>query len=135
MDEEQRPVLVVEACEGAATKVALFFDCEGLTGDEENEQVAAWSSDAPVPRTSELVLHAPNGAWAGESVTTVADRGYIATAVGEGDRQVLSQVSFRGGDLADMKPGTVYVNDTDPDVRTLIGSSAEDFTAHVCKEA
>ena len=50
-------------------------------------------------------------------------------------RQVLSQVSFRGGDLADMKPGTVYVNDTDPDVRTLIGSSAEDFTAHVCKEA
>ena len=65
---------------------------------------------------------------------TVADRGYIATAVGEGDRQVLSQVSFRGGDLADMKPGTVYVNDTDPDVRTLIGSSAEDFTAHVCKE-
>ena len=77
----------------------------------------------------------PRKPGAGESVTTVADRGYIATAVGEGDRQVLSQVSFRGGDLADMKPGTVYVNDTDPDVRTLIGSSAEDFTAHVCKEA
>jgi hypothetical protein len=62
----------------------------------------------------------------------VGDRVYIATAVGEGDREVLSQVAFRGVDLADMEPGTVYINDTDPDIRELVGRSAEDFTADVC---
>lgn len=51
--------------------------------------------------------------------------GYIATGVGEGDREVLSQVAFRGEDLAAMELGTVYTNDTDPDVRELAGRSAE----------
>jgi hypothetical protein len=132
VDEEQRPVVVVEACEGAATRVDLFFDREGLAEDEENEQVAAWISDVPVPGASELVLNAPAGPWAGESVEVVADRGYIAAAIGEGDREVLSQVAFRGEDFAEMEPGTVYINDTAPDARELVGRSAEDFTADVC---
>ncbi len=132
VDEQQRPVVVVEACEGAATQVDLSFDREGLTEDEENEQVAAWTSDVPVPGTSELVLTAPAGPWAGEPVDVVLDRGYIATAVGEGDREVLSQVAFRGEDFATMEPGTVYVDDTAPDARGPVGRSAEDFTADVC---
>jgi hypothetical protein len=132
VDEKQRPVLVAEACEGAATEVNLSLDREGLTDDEENEQVAAWISDAPMPGTRELVMHAPAGPWAGQSVEVVVDRGYIATAVGEGDREVLSQVAFRGADLAAMEPGTVYTNDADPDVRELVGRSAEDFTAEAC---
>lgn len=103
-----------------------------LTGDRENEQVAAWISDSPVPGTSELVLHAPAGPWMGESVEVIVDQGYIATAVGEGDREVLSQVAFRSEDLVDMEPGTVYINDTNPDVRELVGRNAEDFTADVC---
>lgn len=132
VDGEQRPVVVVEACKGTATGVDLSFDREGLTEDEENEQVGAWISDVPVPGTSELVLSAPAGAWAGESVEVVVDRGYIATAVGEDDRELLSQVTFRGEDFAAMEPGTVYTNDTDPDAREFVGRSAEDFTADVC---
>jgi hypothetical protein len=84
VDEKQRPVLVVEACEGAATKVNLFLDREGLTDDEENEQVTARISDVPMSGTSELVLHAPAGPRAGQSVEVIVDRGYMATAVGEG---------------------------------------------------
>ncbi len=99
VDEEQRPVVVVEACEGAATRVDLSFDRESLTEDEGNEQVAAWISDEPVPGTSELVLNASAAPWAGESVEVVVDRGYVATALGEGDREVLSQVSFGGEDF------------------------------------
>ena len=132
VDKDQRPVVVVEACEGAATAVDLFFDREGLTDDEKNEQVAARISDAPVPGTSELVLHAPAGPWAVEVAEVTVDRGYIATAVGEEDREVLSQIAFRGEELADMEPGMVYINDTGPDVRELVGHSAEDFTADVC---
>lgn len=132
VDDEQRPVLVVEACEGAASRVDLTFDREGLADDEENEHVASWISDAPVPGTTELVLHAPAGGWQGQAVQMVDDRGYIATAVGEGDSEVLSQVAFGGGDLDGMEPGTVYVNVADPDVRELVGHTTEDFTAGVC---
>jgi hypothetical protein len=49
VDEEQRPVVVVEACKGTATGVHLSFDRKGLSEDEENEQVAAWTSGVPVP--------------------------------------------------------------------------------------
>jgi hypothetical protein len=132
VDVDQRPILVVEACEGAATGVDLFFDREGVADDGKNKQVAAWVSDAPVPGTSELVLHSPAGPWAGEAVDVGVDRGYIATGVGKGERAVLSQVAFRGVDLAGMEPGAVYTNDADPDVRELVGRSAEDFTADVC---
>jgi hypothetical protein len=85
-----------------------------------------------VPGTSEVVLHAPARPWAGTIVGTVGDRGYIATAVGAGDREVLSQVAFRGADLAGMQPGRVYTNDADPEVTELNGRSAEDLTAAVC---
>lgn len=132
VDAQQRPVIVVEACEGRAAGVDLSFDREGLADDEENQQVAAWVPDAPVAGTSELVLHDPRGSWGGEAVDVAPDRGYIATAVGEGDREVLSQVAFRGADLADLEPGTVYLNDADPDVRELVGRSAEEFSADVC---
>jgi hypothetical protein len=38
---------------------------------------------------------------------------------------VFSEVAFRGGDLADLEPGTVYTNDTDPDGRELVGGSVD----------
>lgn len=132
VDADHRPVVVVEACEGAAAELHLFHDREGLADDEENEQVAAWTPATPVPGTSELTLHAPVGPWAGGAVDVRPDRGYIVTAVGAGERDVLSQVAFRGADLADLEPGTVYINDEDPDVRTLVGRSAEDFSHDVC---
>lgn len=132
VDEDQRPVVVVEACDGAVAELDLFLDREGLAEDEENELVNAWVPQAPVPGSSELVLHAPTGAWEGQPVDVAGDRGYIVTAVGEGESEVLTQVTFRGVDLAGMEPGTVYRSDADPDVRELVGSSAEDFTATVC---
>ena len=131
VDEEQRPVVVVEACAGAATEVDLFFDREGLAEDEENEQVAAWSSDVPVPGTSELVLHAPAGPWAGESVEMVVDRGYIATAVGEGTVRCSVRWHSAARTSPTMEPGTVYINER-PGRQELVGRSAEDFTADVC---
>jgi hypothetical protein len=51
--------------------------------------------------------HAPAGAWAGEAIQVLADRGNIATAVGQGEREVLSQVAFHGDDVDDLEPGTV----------------------------
>lgn len=132
VDERQQPVVVVEACDGAATEVELFFDREGLSDHQANEQVAAWSADPPVPGTSELVLDAPAAPWAGEPVEVAVDRGYLASATGEGDAEVLSQVAFRGEDFAEMEPGTVYANSPDPDASALVGRSAEDFTAEVC---
>lgn len=132
VDADQRAVLVVEACAGAAVAVDLSLDREGLSADEENEEAGSWSADAPVPGTSRLVPAAPRDPWHGDPVELTADRGYIATAVGAGDRDVLSQVAFRGSDLADLEPGTVYTNDADPDVRELTGRSRQEFTADTC---
>lgn len=132
VDEQHRPVIVIEACDGATARVDLSLDREGLADEEKNEQVASWIPDLAVPGTSELALHAPSGPWKGEAVAVAVGRGYVATAVGKGNREVLSQVAFRSVDLAEMEPGIVYINDSDPDVRQLFGRSAEDFTAYVC---
>ena len=58
--------------------------------------------------------------------------GYIATAVGQGEREVLSQVAFHGDDVDDLEPGTVYTKDTDPEGQELIRRCAKDFTTDVC---
>ncbi|GGK67779.1 hypothetical protein [Ornithinimicrobium pekingense] len=132
VDEESRPVLVVEPCDGAAVHVDLHHDRQGLADDEENEQVGSWDATAPVEGTSELVLHAPSDPWDGEGVEISPDRGYIATGQGQGETDVLSQVAFRGSDLAAMEAGTVYRNDMDPDVTTLVARSPEEFSAETC---
>ncbi len=132
VDDQARAVLVVEPCDAAAVSVDLHHDREGLEDDETNEQVGSWTAAAPATGTSELALHAPSAPWEGQGVEVSADRGYIASALGEGEHEVLTQVAFRGSDLAAMEPGTVYRNDPDPDVTTLVARSPEEFTAEMC---
>lgn len=132
VDGQGRPVLVVEPCEGAAVSVDLFLDREGLEDDEANEQVGSWSAAAPAAGTTELALHAPADPWEGEGVQVSSERGYIASARGQGGDEVLTQVAFRASDLSAMEPGTVYRNDPDPDVTTLVARSSEEFTAEMC---
>ncbi len=132
VDEESRPVLVVEACDGAARLVTVSYNREGLTDDEENEDIASWTSAEPVRGKSALVIHAPSAPWQGEGVDLPVDRGYIAGGEGEGNKQVLTEVAFRGSQLAGMEPGTVYRNDPDPDVTTLVARTPTDFSAEVC---
>jgi hypothetical protein len=132
VDEDGRAVLVVEACDGAATGVDMFFDREGLADDEVNEDIASWAPTAPVRGTSRLVLHAPAEPWQGEAVELPLERGYIASGAGEGDAEVLSQVAFRGADLAELDPAMVYSNDPDPDAVGLVERTPEDFTTQMC---
>lgn len=132
VDEQARPVIVVEACDGAAQGVHLSFDREGLTPERENEEVASWTASSPVRGSSELSPHAPLAPWQGESVVLQPDRGYVATGGGEGEGEVLSQVAFHGSDLAGMDPDSVYANDPDPDVRILVARAPADFTAEIC---
>lgn len=132
VDEDARPVLVVEPCAGAAILVTLTYNREGLTDDEENEEIARWTSAEPAVGTSKLVLHAPSAPWHGEGINLAFDRGYIAGAQGDGDKQVLTQVAFTGTQLAEMKPGMVYRNDPNPGVTTLVARTPADFTAEIC---
>lgn len=110
VDAQQRPALVLEACDGATTRVDLSFDREGPAEGEENEMVGDWLADAPVPGSSEVVLGSPTAPWVGGSVELRDDRGYIASAAGEGDADVLTQVAFRGGDIAGLEQEMVYTN-------------------------
>lgn len=140
VDGEGRPVLVVEACDGAATVVTLSFDREGLTADEVNEDIARWTAAEPVPGTSALAIHAPADPWQGEGVELPADRGYVAGGQGAGDSEVLTQVSFRGSELAALDPGMVYRNDpdsltnldADPEDSALLAGTPEEFSTLIC---
>ena len=132
VDDESRPVIVVEACDGSAVGVHLSYDREGLEPDETNEEIGEWLAVTPAPGTSELALHAPEDPWQGESVELPLDRGFVATGAGQGDEEVLSQVAFTGADLATMEPGAVYRSAADPDDRTLISGSLEEFSTEVC---
>jgi hypothetical protein len=132
VDEEARPVLVIEACEGAASAVTLSFNREGLADDEENEQIATWTAVNPAAGTSSLALHAPSAPWQGAGIDLPVERGYVAGGAGADDRQVLTQVAFSGSQLAGMEPGTVYRNEPDPDSTTLVASTPADFSAEVC---
>lgn len=132
VDAQQRPVLVLEACDGATTRVGLSFDREGLTESEENEMVGEWLAAAPVPGISELVLGAPPVQWVGGSVELRADRGYIADAAGEGDDDVLTQVAFRGGDIAGLQQGMVYTNAAGLEDFGLRGRNPEAFSRETC---
>ena len=132
VDEEARPILVVEACDGAAVLVTLAYNREGLADDEENEDIASWTAREPALGKSDLVLHSPSLPWEGPGIDVSGDRGYIAGGMGEGDKQVLTQVAFRGSDLAQMEPGTVYRNDPDPDNTNLVARTPADFSAEVC---
>lgn len=132
VDQDARPILVVEACDGAAILVTLSFNREGLSDDEENEDIASWTSIEPAAGTSELVLHAPSAPWQGEGIHLPFDRGFIAGGQGEGDKQVLTQVAFSGAQLAEMEPGTIYRNHPNPEVTALVAHTPTGFTAEVC---
>jgi hypothetical protein len=133
VDDAGRPVLVVEACDGAATLVTLSFNREGLTDDEENEDIASWTSTEPAAGRSELPLHAPSAPWQGESIDLSVERGYVAGGKGEGNKQVLTQVAFRGSQFAEMESGTIYRNDHNLDVTRLVAVNPTDFSAEVCR--
>lgn len=130
VDEQQRPVLIVEACQGTAAEVRMSFDREGLADNEQNEDVGIWVATEPASGSSKLALHAPAGPWTGDPVELASDRGYIVDGIGEGDGGVLSQVYFRGRDIASMDPGMVYTNNAQG--YDLVGRSAEDFTSETC---
>lgn len=131
VDKDARPILVLEACDGAAIS-RFSFNREGLSDGEENEDIASWTSTEPAAGTSELVLHAPSAPWQGEGIELPFDRGYIAGGQGEGDKQVLTQVAFSGAQLAEMEPGTVYRNHPNPEVTALVTYTPTEFTAEVC---
>ena len=130
VDEQQRPVLIVEACQGTAAEVNMYFDRQGLADNEQNVKVETWVATDPQRGSGELTLHAPAEAWSGDPVELSSHRGYIVDGIGEGDSGVLSQVYFRGRDITSMDPGTVYTNDAQG--YDLVGRSAEEFRSETC---
>ena len=82
----------------------------------------------------------PEPPWQGEGVDLALNRGYVAGGQGEKFMQVLSQVSFRGPDLAEMDPGLVYRNDptvltdrgVEPGATDFVVSTPAEFSAEVC---
>lgn len=132
--ESGEPVLVIEPCDGEAARVTLSHSREGLAPNEENEYLVRWTASPAQAERSELVIHDVQAPWRGPSFTMEAGRGYVADGAGTGKKDVLTQVAFRADDLAGFDPGTVYINDVDPDSTSMLALSAAEFSQWACAE-
>lgn len=110
VDTEQRPILLLYPCTGDVTWVNVSADREGLTDNEQNEEIGTWETSESVTEATELDPRALAAPWTGPTVTLETDRGYIASAVGSGEESVLSQVSWRMEALPTLEPGKMYRN-------------------------
>lgn len=131
VDDQQRPIIVMEACDATAEELHLSKDREGLPPEEPNEQLGEWTAEGGAPGRSELALHAPASPWAGDPVTLPDSGGVIAGATGTGWDEVLSQVSFRVADLETMEPGVIQVNQSTGSF-ALRSMTSEEFRAFAC---
>lgn len=132
VDDDGRPVVVAEPCGGTAARVDLSWTREGLAAEQENETLGVFLAPSGEAGWSELVLHDPAPPWEGEAVEVEpGPRGVIATGT-TADDEILTQVTFRPGDLPSMEPGTVYLNDPSSEELTLEAMSRAEFTSLVC---
>lgn len=132
VDEEGRPVLVVEPCGGTAARVDLSWTREGLAAEQENEELGSFVAPAAEAGWTELVLHDPAPPWEGEPVEVEpGPRGVIATGTTT-DSDILTQVTFRRRELSGMAPGTVYLNDPSSEEGALQAMSRAEFSSLVC---
>lgn len=129
--EDGRPVLVVEPCEVEAVSVTFSLDREGLKPEETNPQVAEWDAEPAAAGQTRIVLHDVQPPWKGPDVTVEDGRGYIAGGISSQVKGVLTQVSFKVDDLADLSPDTIYTNES-PDSVSLRGHSPSGFVEWAC---
>lgn len=134
VDDEHRPVLLVEPCGTAAVRVTLSGTREGLDPSETNREDAVWTATRPPTELSELALHQPGPAWQGPAFTARPGLGYIAEAGSTTRQGVITQVSFYTDDLPGLRPGTVYVG-PDLDTGDYRQMTREEFSDWACSRS
>lgn len=134
VDEEGRPVLLVEPCGSAAVQVSLAGTREGLDAAETNRQEGTWTATSPSTELTELTLHRPAPTWQGPDFTPRPGLGYIAEAGTTTRDGVITQVSFHTDDLPGLEPGTVYVG-PDPATDEYRELTREGFSAWACSRS
>lgn len=131
VDEQERPVIVVEPCSEVTPTVMVVEGREGLAPSQTNEPVGSWTATTPVSTTTELALHDPGSRWDGDPVELKGARTYVADGTAGGSTS-FGQVAFRYAALADLEPGMVYVGTTGSDAPELVPLSPEEFAARAC---
>jgi hypothetical protein len=111
------PVLLVKVCKDNIDTISVFASRKGLSADQPNPLVASWTSDHPVSGTIQLSIEQPGAGWRpGPStpagLTFGLAQGYVVLAQSSQQDAEVTQVSFRGRALHELKPGQVLVRNS-----------------------
>ncbi len=114
VDDDGNPVLLVRSCTDEVDTVEVVGSREGLADDQPNPVLASWTTREPRAGTLALPVARPPAGWtaqdpAGEAVRFAADQQYIVLGVASGADVEVSQVDFRGADLAGLDTEHVLV--------------------------
>jgi hypothetical protein len=111
------PVLLVQVCKDNIDTISVFASREGLSADQPNPLVASWTSDHPVSGTIHLSIEQPRASWrpgpsTPDRLTFGLARGYVVLAQSSQQDAEVTQVSFQGRALHELKPGQVLVRNS-----------------------
>lgn len=134
VDEQHRPVLLVEPCGASVVRLTLAGTREGLEPSETNRSEGSWTATNPPSELTEMVMHRPTLTWQGPPFTPRPGLGYIAEAGTTTQDGVITQVSFHTDDLPDLEPGTVYVG-PDPETDEYREMTREGFSSWACSRS
>lgn len=134
VDDQHRPVLLVEPCGASLVRVTLAGTREGLDPAETNRSEGGWTATNPPTELTELVMHRPAPTWQGPVFAPRPGLGYIAEAGTTTQDGVITQVSFHTDDLPDLEPGTVYVG-PDPESGEFREMTREGFSSWACSRS
>ncbi|GAA3080023.1 hypothetical protein [Streptosporangium carneum] len=138
VDAEGHPIIVLAWCDGAAPEHAIVFRARGSAGtapQDDPSDLPGGTASAEATRevrfnapsldgnSASFRLDAPADGWAAESEPLVLEAGVTYNArgwKGSGYTQVSTQdVSFTAGDVAELKPGQVLVQQLDEKTQAI----------------
>lgn len=134
VDEEHRPVLLVEPCGASVVAITLSGTREGLDPSETNREEGEWTAARPATDLTEMVLHQPGPTWAGPQLTPRPGLGYVAEARDTSRKGHLTQVAFWTDQLNALEPGTVYIG-PDPSTDEYRELTREAFVDWACSRS
>ena len=111
------PVLLVKVCKDNIDTISVFASHEGLSADQPNPLIASWTSDHPASGTIRVSIEQPRASWRPGPSTPDRLRfglaqGYVVLAQSSQQDVEVTQVSFQGRAVHELKPGQVLVRNS-----------------------
>ncbi len=131
VSQDGDPVAVIAVCSDYVDEVGVVLGRDGLADDEQNIPVGTWTATEPQSGLVQVNLLNPGPQWqAPTDVVFEDDLLYIVGSYPADKDMSAGQAALTGAQMADLEPGTVYVNDLDVD--RLTTTPISQFLTETC---